>query len=260
MRRFYVENGLAAGSQAVLTGDEAHHIKTVLRMQPGASIELVDGSGYTYPSRIKEITDDQVIVDVNNKYHTGVESNLRLTMAIGFLKEKKMDVLVRHLTELGISRFLPVLTARSIAKPSDKRLASRIARWQIIAKEAVKQSRRTCIPKIESPLSFDSALAVAVHSDKKIIFWENAKSVFADSEGVAPPAKDVFVLLGPEGGFTEQEAVAASKHGFTPVSMGPRILRAETAAIAACTLIQYLFGDICKKPLDSLSDYSLYNY
>lgn len=247
MRRFFIENSLFTDSMATISGTEARHIKTVLRMQPGDSVELVDGSGYAYIAEIEEITDTSVQVRVHEKYATGSESNIRVTMAIGFLKEKKMDLLVRHLTELGIALFLPIITARSIARPPEKRLVSRIDRWQSIAKEAVKQSQRGRIPEIAWPATFDEALELSRKADKKFIFWENAEAALPAPDTPVPDTAEAFVMIGPEGGFTEKEALAAADQGFTPLTLGPRILRAETAAISACTLIQYLYGDIRKK-------------
>jgi len=247
MRRFFVENKFIGEPLSTISGTEAHHIKTVLRMQPGDFIEIVDGSGYAYLSEIKEIADDYVRIKVHQKYDTHSESSLKLTMAVGFLKEKKMEELIRHLTELGINRFIPVMTARSIARPPERRMNARIARWHNIAREAVKQSRRGQIPEIAMPVSFDEALRLSINSDKRIFFWEKAESALIDSDESLNKIDDAFAMIGPEGGFTEQEALNASDRGFTTVSMGPRILRAETAAIAACTMIQYLYGDIRKK-------------
>lgn len=247
MRRFFVENSLFPDSVAAISGAEARHIKTVLRMQPGDALELVDDSGYAYPSEIVEITDTEVLVQVHGKYPTGSESNIKLTVAIGFLKEKKMDLLVRHLTELGMVVFLPIITARSIARPPEKRLVSRIERWQTIAKEALKQSQRGRVPEIAWPATFAEALELSQKADKKLIFWENAAAVLPAPDAPVPDTTEVFVMIGPEGGFTEKEAITAADQGFIPIRMGPRILRAETAAISACTLIQYLYGDIRKK-------------
>jgi len=247
MRRFFVEHSPFSDDLYAISGTEARHIKTVLRMQPGDFVELVDGSGYAYTAEITKITDTEVLVQVHERYPTGAESHIRLTMAIGFLKEKKMDLLVRHLTELGIGKFLPMITARSIARPPEKRMISRVERWQTIAREAVKQSQRGRIPEIARPASFEEALELSHHADNKFIFWENADAALPAPDATATDSTDVFVMIGPEGGFTEKEAMAAADKGFTPLSMGPRMLRAETAAISACTLIQYLYGDIRKK-------------
>ena len=247
MRRFFVDHPLLPDELSAISGTEARHIKTVLRMQPGDFVELVDGSGYACKAEITQVADAEVLVQVHERYPIGTESPIRLTIAVGFLKEKKMDLLVRHLTELGIDTFLPVITARSIARPPEKRMASRIDRWQSIAREAVKQSQRGRIPEIARPAAFEEALESGCRADKKFIFWENADAALPDPDAAAIDAADVFVMVGPEGGFTEKEASSAADMGFTPLSMGPRILRAETAAISACTLIQYIYGDIGKK-------------
>ena len=244
MRRFYIEADQMNGQAAEITGTEARHIRTVLRMQPGDRLELVDGSGYAYDSRIQSISEDQIQVEVLGRYPTAAESSLELSIALGFLKDKKMDVLVRHLTELGITRFIPMWTARAVARPPEKRIASRMERWQSIAKEAVKQSQRGRTPEIARPLTFNEALDLGSQSDKRLIFWEQADAALLPEAAAQPNVSSVFILLGPEGGFTEKEARLAIDKGFSPLTMGPRILRAETAAITACALIQYVFGDM----------------
>ena len=247
MRRFYIEPDQINGQTAEITGTEARHLKTVLRMQPGDLLELVDGSGYAYECRIQSINEDQIQVEVLGRNPAAAESPLELCIALGFLKDKKMDLLVRHLTELGISRFIPLWTARAVARPPEKRIASRMERWQSIAKEAVKQSQRGRMPEIVRPLSFNEALEIGSQSDKRLLFWEQADAALPPKATMKQSASSVFVLLGPEGGFTEKEARTAVDKGFSPLSMGPRILRAETAAITACALIQYLFGDMGQK-------------
>lgn len=247
MRRFYIEADQLNGQAAEITGTEARHIRTVLRMQPGDRLELIDGSGYAYESRIQGISEDQIRVEILGRYPSAAESPLELSIALGFLKDKKMDLLIRHLTELGISRFIPVWTARGVARPPEKRIASRMERWQSIAKEAVKQSRRDRVPEIARPLAFNEALELGCKSDKRLIFWEQADAGLSPEARAQQSASSVFVLIGPEGGFTEKEARMAVDKGFSLLTMGPRILRAETAAISACALIQYLFGDMRQK-------------
>ena len=244
MRRFFIEADQLNGQAAEITGAEARHIRTVLRMQPGERLELIDGSGYAYESIIQSVGEDQISVEILGRYPSAAESPLKLSIALGFLKDKKMDLLVRHLTELGITRFVPMWTARAVARPPEKRIASRMERWQSIAKEAVKQSRRGRAPEIARPLAFNDVLELGSQSDKRLIFWEQADAALPPEASAMPNAASVFVLLGPEGGFTAKEARTAIDKGFSPISMGPRILRAETAAITACALVQYLFGDM----------------
>ncbi|MFO7840055.1 MAG: RsmE family RNA methyltransferase [Desulfosalsimonadaceae bacterium] len=247
MRRFYIAKDQITGNAAEISGMEARHIRTVLRMQPGDLLELVDDSGYAYKALIRSVAGDCIQASILSKYCTGSEPEMQMTIALGFLKDKKMDTLVRHLTELGMSRFLPVRTARSIARPPEKRLHSRLQRWESIATEAVKQSRRDRIPEIARPAAFAEALAIGQKADAGIIFWEQASQPLDMAVRPMQGASEIFVLLGPEGGFAESEAQEAAAAGLVPVSMGPRILRAETAAITACALLQFLLGDLGEK-------------
>ncbi len=247
MRRFYIDPRQISGETVELTADESRHIRTVLRLRPGDEIELVDGSGYAYAARIRSINDSCVKAAVQGCFRPDTESALKLTVAVGFLKEKKMDLLVRHLTELGMTRFQPMWTERSVARPPQKKLDSRIERWQSIAREAVKQSRRALAPEIAGPAPYNEILEALRPSQTKIIFWENARQPLSGAFDPKQGRRDVSVLLGPEGGFSEKEGRAALGCGFAPVWLGPRILRAETAAITACALLQFLFGDMDKK-------------
>lgn len=247
MRRFYIDPRQISGDTVELTEDESRHLCTVLRLEPGDEIELVDGSGYAYSARIRSTSGSRVQAVVKAGFRPATESALKLTLAMGFLKEKKMDLLVRHLTELGITRFQPLWTERAIARPPQNRLDSRMDRWQSIAREAVKQSRRALVPEIARPVSYDEVLHSARPSQTKIIFWENARQSITGSLDPEQGSRDALVMIGPEGGFSEKEGRAAIDCGFIPVLLGPRILRAETAAITACALLQFLFGDMDKK-------------
>ena len=157
-----------------------------------------------------------------------------------------MDSLIPSLCELGMSRWMPFISQRSVPRPHKKRLDARLERWQKIARESLKQCRRSLLPRISAPVSFEEVLEFGRSSDLKILFWEQAtglldRNAFTDRIN---PVKQALIVLGPEGGFADQEVEKASKLGFTISGLGPRILRAETATIAACTLIQHLFGDL----------------
>jgi 16S rRNA (uracil1498-N3)-methyltransferase len=165
-------------------------------------------------------------------------------VAQGFLKDKKMDTLIRQLTELGISRWIPFFAARSVSRPDAARLERRAARWQKIATEALKQCRRTQPPRIETVAGFEQMLAAGVDADIKIAFWEEEQSVLPEADRHGRVPGDIFIILGPEGGLTSEEIALARQAGFKSVSLGPRILRAETATLAACTLVQHLYGDM----------------
>lgn len=245
MRRFYIETGNINDKNPVITGQEAKHLKTVLRLGPGDIVELVDGRGTIARAQIKTITQDAATFVILDNLSPGSESWLHVTIAQGMLKDKKMDMLIRHLTELGICEWHPFFSSRSIPKPDAKRLSSRMERWDKIAKEALKQCGRTMLPVISRPVQLEELLETSQEYDKKIAFWENATAPLATSnESTLKPVERVIVLIGPEGGFSTVEIDAAKAMGFISCSLGPRILRAETASLAAATLVQYVFGDL----------------
>jgi 16S rRNA (uracil1498-N3)-methyltransferase len=183
-------------------------------------------------------------------------------VAQALLKDQKMDFLLRQLTELGITRWLPFISERSVPQPDERRQASRAARWARIAREAVKQCRRGRIPELSPVGRFDDVLREAAHFDTRILFWEgacHALPMLADSDPGGP--RRILVIVGPEGGFSDEEAVSAEQAGVRLATLGPRILRAETATIAACTLAQHLYGDLRtappRSPVSSDGDESL---
>lgn len=215
-------------------------------MKPGDEIIVVDGSGATYVAIIRNIDIKAVDVAILRPYHSTAESPLRVTIAQAMLKGPKMDVSIQHLTELGIMRWIPYFAKRSVPVPDPKRMVKRLERWKKIAQESVKQCQRSKIPDIVSPCSFESMLDLAQECKLKIAFWENAAhngSLRSDIAG-EKPFSEVFVVLGPEGGFDPHEIDSMRKSGFITATLGPRILRAETATLSACTIIQFLLGDM----------------
>jgi 16S rRNA (uracil1498-N3)-methyltransferase len=254
MRYFFIKQSDLADSKAVVKGSDAHHIKNVLRLKIGDEIGLFDGTGLNYETRIVTLLPKSVEVSVIHSFPSTTESSVQITVAQALLKDRKMDLLVRQLTELGITRWIPFIAKRSVPRPDKKRLFTRTERWKKIAKEALKQCKRCCSPEIGATVSFEEVLNLGKDSDLKIVFWEEESKPVNKELTVSdlkPPEK-IFILLGPEGGFTLKEVENAKESGFITASLGPRILRAETATIAACTLLQYLFGDMGKKILTKI--------
>ena len=249
MRYFFIKQSDLADSKVVVKASDAHHIKNVLRLKPGDKIGLFDGTGLNYETRIVTLLPKSVEVSVIRSFPSTTESNVQITVAQALLKDRKMDLLVRQLTELGITRWIPFIAKRSVPRPDKKRLFTRTERWKKIAKEALKQCKRSCSPEIGATVSFEEVLNLGKDSDLKIVFWEEESKPVNKELPVSnlnPPEK-IFILLGPEGGFTLKEVENAKASGFITAALGPRILRAETATIAACTLLQYLFGDMGKR-------------
>lgn len=246
MRYFFVERSKIEGNTARITGSDAGHIKNVLRLKPGSMIGLFDGQGWVYEARIIDLPSGSVNVAIVKQFLSQAESPVHITVAQAFLQDRKMDRQVRQLTELGISRWLPFIAARSVSRPDKKRISARTKRWEKIAKEAIKQCRRGRIPEIGATVSFAELLTDTEKDDLNLIFWEKETRPI-DAEMLTDSHRsieNIFLMVGPEGGFTPEEVDRARASGFLTVSMGPRILRAETASIAACTLIQYLLGDM----------------
>jgi len=244
MRRFKINAGAIKDNTCVISGPEANHMINVLRLKAGDRVLLFDGTGREYAADIQALSSGEVQLSVLNSRPGVAESPARITVAQGFLKDKKMDTLIRQLTELGINRWVPFFGVRSVARPDAARLANREIRWRKIANEALKQCRRTQSPTIEPAADFSAVLQLAASAAVKLIFWEAESTPLRIDASGAISKGDVFMILGPEGGFTENEIEQARRAGFKSVSLGPRILRAETAALAASALAQFLFGDL----------------
>jgi len=235
------------GEETVIAGQDARHLARVLRLKAGEEVVLLSGDGREFLARVCRVDSGDVAVVVLSERVSQADPSIELTVCIGFLKEKKMDDLVRQLTELGMSRFQPFIARRSVSRPDPARMASRVARWEKIARQSIKQCRRGSVPEIHPAVALDEALRLAEGDDVKILFYENESRrepfPVIRSAGTDTPFK-VTIMLGPEGGLTDDEVTAARSAGFDIRSLGPRILKAETAVTAACALIQYVYGDM----------------
>ena len=248
MHRFYIREQDLQGETAIIQGQDARHLTHVLRLTPGDRVELADGKGVCWEARIISMDAQQVTLELMSRTISHGESSVSITVAQGMLKDKKMDMVIRHLTELGITQWIPFFAHRSIPRPHPRKLATRVERWQRISREAMKQCKRSRIPKIDSPVTFEELLQISESQDKKIAFWEKGCVPFGNinTETSSPPQK-IIMLIGPEGGFTDDEIEAACAADFSAFSLGIRILRAETASLTACALVQHYFGDLGQK-------------
>ncbi len=252
MRYFFIDPREAVGSAATIRGPDANHIKNVLRLQPGDEIRLFDGTGFEYEARITHLSSSRVDVSILGGFASSAESPVEIIIAQAFLKEKKMDGLVRRLSELGVTRWIPFFSDRSVSRPDSKRLSGRSQRWKKIARESVKQCRRGRIMEIADTVSFEAVLNIGKESDLKVVFWENESNTLSLT---GQRFKRVFAVLGPEGGLTLREIEIARSLDFVTASLGPRILKADTASIAAATLFQFLFGDMGQNYIDKNSGF-----
>lgn len=246
MRRFFIPIPIGESADVTITGADAVHIATVLRMKPGDDLILLDGSGWEYRAQIMDTSKNRVAARIWERRPSAAEPDLHLTVAQALIKDKKMDRLVRRLTELGIRRLIPFTTIRTIPRPSPQRWTARLKRWERISCEAMKQCRRGRLPELTPCISWETLLASLHQYDLAILFWEDARTPLCDIVASHPPhtVRRLLIILGPEGGFDAAEIAASRTQQILTATLGPRILRADTAALAACTLTQYLWGDL----------------
>jgi 16S rRNA (uracil1498-N3)-methyltransferase len=243
MQKFLVPKENIDKAKTVITGQDARHIYRVLRLKIGNSIHITNGEGMDYKGKILTINPGLVEIHLTSQHPSTTESSLDLTVCCGMLKDKKMDFVIKHLTQLGINEWIPFFCERAIPTPDSKRLQKRMQRWETIARESIKQCQRSCLVAIQEPKSFQDLLDLSDTFTRKLAFWE--KSCHSLTHLTPTPSDSrTIILLGPEGGFTDKEINLAESKGFKAYSLGPRILRAETAAICAATLIQHILGDI----------------
>jgi 16S rRNA (uracil1498-N3)-methyltransferase len=246
MRYFFVEAKALKKPFAVIEGTEVRHIKNVLRLKPGDKIRVFDGEGFEYDASIHRFSADRVEIKIRRKFPGMKESPVQIAVAQALLKEKKMDRLLRHLCELGVSSWIPFISERSVSRPGEKRSSARAQRWNKIVTESCKQCQRSKLPAISKILTFEDLLKYGSSCDLQIVFYENESATLKSLMTPDPPspARKILLILGPEGGFSDPEIENARAAGCIVAGLGSRILRAETAAIAACTLAQFLYGDM----------------
>ncbi len=251
MRRFFIAPEQFEKDHPMVTGPDVHHLRDVLRMRSGDEIQVFDGRGHVHRARIVALERDRVRLEWMAPVASDKESPLSLTVAAAMLKDKKMDRLVRQLTELGVTRWSPYFAGRSVPAPVPERVDARVQRWRRIALEAVKQCGRGMPMRIDPPVDFEKLLTQAKDYGLKLICWERATCNAPIGRQRPAEPGSAILMIGPEGGFTGQEVEQAKEAGFHAVGMGPRILRADTAVLAATVITQSLFGDMDENLLDN---------
>jgi 16S rRNA (uracil1498-N3)-methyltransferase len=214
-------------------------------MGPGDSLILFDGSGMEYPSRIIKATARKVTLRILGRHPGKSESPIHLRVGIGLLKANKMDLVIQKISELGVQEVCPVAARRAVPLLDPDRAEQRRERWQTIAREASRQSGRSTVADVGQVSSLDEFGGRSGEADLSLIFTPEAGLLLGDlaKQQDRRPGR-VLLLVGPEGGFSPEEQKIAQGQGFLPVGLGPRVLRAETAAILAVGLVQFTFGDL----------------
>lgn len=241
VNRIFVDGPLKSGAQVALPSAGAYHVARVLRMREGAPLRVFDGTGGEFQAEIVRIEGDAVIVSLGAAAQAAAESALRITLIQGVSRSERMDWTLQKATELGVSGIAPVLTSRSVVRLDSKQAEKKQAHWRGIVIGACEQCGRSRIPTVSPPTSLRDYFTNVRKDGMRLVLSPAAPGSLA---GIASLPSKVDLLIGPEGGLEDDELVAAQKAGFMPVRLGPRVLRTETAAVVALSVMQALWGDL----------------
>ena len=244
MARFYVPQPRIEKGMLKVEGEEVKHIKKVLRLRAGDEVAVFDGLGKEFEGTIVEEGLSSVVIRVQNVLSSKRDSPVEVALAQSLLKGEKMDYLIQKATELGVKDVIPFLSSRSVPLLDKLGKLKRHHRWEKIAIEASKQCGRGVVPKIESLQDYSDMLRTASPNTLRLILWEREGTKLKEILESSKERKKVFFIIGPEGGFSQEEVEEAKRAGFIPVTLGRRILRAETASLCFLSILQYERGDI----------------
>ncbi len=236
--RLYTSDNLNKGQLIELKVDNAHYARTVLRLSKGQSITLFNGQGGEYLCSIEEVSRKRVVVLIGEKNSRTVESPLHITLGLGISRGDRMDWAVQKAVELGVNSITPLITERCVVKFKADKKQQRLQHWKNIVQHAAEQSGRTILPAFNEIMAIDDW--VIGQKGLRVFLDPYAKHSLAE---LKPEKLEVTLLTGPEGGFSDQERGVAIAAGFISVRLGQRILRTETASLAALSAVQMLWGD-----------------
>jgi 16S rRNA (uracil1498-N3)-methyltransferase len=239
LTRIYQPQALNAEQILNLSKEAAGRLIRVLRLQVGDELIVFNGKAGEFRATIIELNKNTVRVKLGEFDAVSRESPLQITLAQAVLRSDKMDYALQKAVELGVTRFIPLITAHSTLKLAPERWQKRSLHWQGVMLAACEQSGRTGLPTLENPMTFDVA-TTAIKADQRIILQPFTKQ----NINSLPPCRSVALLVGPEGGWSENELKCARVAEYSPVHLGPRVLRAETAGLAAASILQSLYGDL----------------
>jgi 16S rRNA (uracil1498-N3)-methyltransferase len=238
--RIYTPQKLTANSTIPLDAEAAHHVARVLRMQCGDALTLFNGDGSEYAATIASADKKSVQVAIGNVNSVDRESPLAIHLGIAISKGERMDWVIQKAVELGVTEITPLQTERVEVRLNNEREEKKLSHWQAIAISACEQSQRNRIPVIHAPQSLSNWLD-SINTEAKFVLHHRSDIAL---ESYATPPKSVALLIGPEGGLSESEIKMAEKKDFSPLRLGPRVMRTETAPIAAISVLQFLWGDL----------------
>ncbi len=241
MHHFFIPPQDITDRQAILIGEQARQVARVLRLRPGERVVVLDNTGWEYEVRLTAVTPQQVTGEIVERRTAVGEPAVHITLYMALLKREKFEWVLQKGTEVGVSRFVPMITQRTLAQDTEMKPGKR-ERWQKILTEAAEQCRRGRIPALAAPMKLADALAQH-GAEMALIPWEGETAVRLKSILPVTIPFSVALFIGPEGGFAPEEIELAKSYHVQPVTLGKRILRAETAAIVAASLLLYEVGD-----------------
>jgi 16S rRNA (uracil1498-N3)-methyltransferase len=239
--RFYLPFPLAEGEALGLGEQSAHHATHVLRLRSGATVRIFDGKGCEHEGIIREVRRTQVTVEIGRAMTCIPEPPLAITLAQGIPRGDRMDLILQKAIELGVTHVQPLWTARSQSRTSGERMEKRLRHWQGVMISACEQCGRATLPGLETPVEYRSWLTGAHRHNWRILLAPEARQSLGKLQR---QGDSVLLLVGPEGGISDEETALAAAAGFSPVRLGPRILRTETASLAMIASLQSLWGDL----------------
>ena len=239
--RSYVDQPLAVGQRITLPEDSSAHLLRVLRLAPGDVVTLFNGNGHDYSARLLTAAKRGAEAEITGRQPVPRESPLRITLVQGVARGEKMDLVLQKATELGVDAFTPVVTERTEVRLDAERAGKRMAHWRGVVAAACEQSGRAVLPRLSQPTAL-SAYAGDEQADIKLVLDPTGD---VGLSSVAPGAgQSIALVVGPEGGLSEQDLATLRAAGFRGLRLGPRILRTETAGLAAVAALQALYGDL----------------
>lgn len=239
IQRFHVDQIDNSKSHLEIAGEKSHYVTRVLRLQTGDRMILFDGSGSEWKAKIIDTKRNRLLLELEERATPDRESPINLTLIQSISRSQRMDLVMQKSTELGVTRIVPVFSTNTIVKMNEDKIEKKINHWRNILISASEQSGRTKIPDLISPIQLETECLKRYKSDLSIFYDTTGK----DSYDANNP-KDITAVIGPEGGFTEDEKQMAIDAGYMVMQSGPRLLRTETAPIMALSILQYLYGDL----------------
>jgi len=244
LTNIFVARPFKEGDEVSLTGEDHHYLSRVLRISPGEKLNILDGKGGVFLSKIKDLKKNETLIGVEKRLEVNNEPRMKINLLQAVPKKDRFEYILEKGTEIGIVSFFPLHSRRTIKKVEGKKLAGKLERWQNIIKNAAQQSGRTVLPQIKAPLEWEELQDFVKGFDILLWAWEGSGNSVQDVLKVRGEEENILLVIGPEGSFTGQEEKELLEMGFSDFSLGKRILRSDTAGLVAASIILHLTGDL----------------